>query len=189
MENTSEVSQHDAYEAYERGDYAKALRLYAECVERGDLDASINLAAMYAKGYGTSVDLDRAEQLLARGVALRMAEAVYTWGMVRKLRGDRVGFATAAKEAADLGLLEAQTAWALCLMGGYGTPKSPSLGLDVMRTSAAAGEIRAVKFLARRLVTRPTSPWSPLVGAVRLAMLFGADVLMKVRSLLGVRRS
>ena len=42
--------------AYERGDYATALRIMRELADQGDADAQTNLGLMYDKGQGVTQD-------------------------------------------------------------------------------------------------------------------------------------
>jgi TPR repeat protein len=44
----------DAVAAYNRGDYATALRLLRPLAEQGDVVAQFNLGTMYANGHGVS---------------------------------------------------------------------------------------------------------------------------------------
>jgi len=46
----------DGLEAYEKGDYATALRLWRPLAEQGNADAQSNLGTMYYKGQGLTQD-------------------------------------------------------------------------------------------------------------------------------------
>jgi TPR repeat protein len=59
----------DAYIAYNRGDYATALRLYQQLADSGSADAQLNLGIMYANG---------------QGAAKNYAEAVKWYGIAAK---------------------------------------------------------------------------------------------------------
>jgi clan AA aspartic protease (TIGR02281 family) len=50
----------DAYAAYNRGDFAKAMALWMPLAERGDTRAQWDIATMYENGQGVPVDLVRA---------------------------------------------------------------------------------------------------------------------------------
>ena len=48
------------WNAYDRGDFARAVQLWRPLAEGGHVNAQINLAVMYEHGYGVDQDLQRA---------------------------------------------------------------------------------------------------------------------------------
>jgi hypothetical protein len=50
--NTEQVRT-DALAAYNQGDFAKAIPLFLQLADRGDIEAQFNLGVMYARGQGT----------------------------------------------------------------------------------------------------------------------------------------
>ena len=115
----------DASAAYERGDYATALRLYRPLAENGDPDAQINLANMYFDGNGVlqdyaesvkwymaAADQGSADARIALGFLYEYGEAVpqdyvqaYKWF---DLAGSRVYRDTLASKMMPAQIAEAQ---------------------------------------------------------------------------------
>lgn len=69
-------------EAWERGDYAEAVREWEAPAASGDPDALFNLAQAYRLGRGVPVDLARAEALYARAAAAGHPRAADTYGLL-----------------------------------------------------------------------------------------------------------
>ena len=59
-------SYSSAVEAFERGDYARAYRIFARLADDGNINAQFNLAIMYERGLGVRSDMIRAIDLLKR---------------------------------------------------------------------------------------------------------------------------
>ena len=59
----------DAKAAYERGDYATALRFFRPLAEQGDSTAQHNLGIMYVNGLGVAQDYAQAYMWLSLAVA------------------------------------------------------------------------------------------------------------------------
>jgi TPR repeat protein len=174
--------QHDAYAAYRRGDYKAALRIYVSRAEQGDVAAGVNAAGMYLGGLGTDVDIDRADLLLARGVALRMPEAIYRQAYVSKLRGDASKFAEGLADAHRLGLLQATVALAACCLRGCGVPRDESRFMLLLREAASRGHIRARKMLARRVLMDVDGIGSVARGLSMLAAATVDAIILRIRA-------
>src|SRR6478735_5394095 len=65
----------DATAAYNRGDYATALRIRLELAEKNDAAAQVVLGLMYARGHGVPRDDTQAVQWYRRA-----AEQGFAWG-------------------------------------------------------------------------------------------------------------
>ena len=59
----------DGLEAYEKGDYATALRLWRPLAEQGNADAQSNLGTMYYKGQGLTQDYVQAHMWFSLSAA------------------------------------------------------------------------------------------------------------------------
>lgn len=176
------ASQHDAYAAYRRGDYRTALRIYVSRADQGDVTAAVYAAGMYLGGLGTDVDVDRAESLLARGVALRMPEAIYRQAYVSKLRGDASKFAEGLADAHRLGLLQATVALAACYLRGYGVPRDESRYRGLLGEAALRGHIRARKMLATRILIDADGVGSVAKGLSMLAAAAVDGIILRIRA-------
>ena len=65
----------DGFAAYEKGDYASALRLWRPLAEQGDAYAQYSLGLMYEKGQGVPEDFVQAHMWLNLSAALGDANA------------------------------------------------------------------------------------------------------------------
>jgi formylglycine-generating enzyme required for sulfatase activity/peptidoglycan hydrolase-like protein with peptidoglycan-binding domain len=94
-------------DAYQRGDYATALREWRPLAERGDSRAQFNLGFMYANGHGTSQNYAEAVKWYRKAANQGQAVATYNLGiMYHNGRGVSEDFAEAVKwyrKAADQG--------------------------------------------------------------------------------------
>ncbi len=68
-------------DAYNRKDYATALREWRPLAEQGDADAQYNLGLMYDRGYGVPQDYVQARQWYEKAAAQGDARAQYNLGV------------------------------------------------------------------------------------------------------------
>ncbi len=68
--------------AYNRGDYATALREYRKAAEQGVADAQFNLGLMYGNGHGVPQDYAKALQWYRKAAEQGDAEAQYNLGFM-----------------------------------------------------------------------------------------------------------
>lgn len=76
-------------EAWTRGDYAAAVREWADLAAMGDPDAEFNMAQAYRLGRGVDVDLDQAEALYAKAAAQGHLKAADNYGLLLFQHGER----------------------------------------------------------------------------------------------------
>jgi len=77
-----DVSQFDAaLSAFDRGDFAAALRLWKPLAEQGDASAQSNLGVMYANGQGVAQDYAAAVTWYRRAAEQGYASAQYNLGL------------------------------------------------------------------------------------------------------------
>jgi TPR repeat protein len=102
----------DAGAAFERGDYATALRLLRPLAEQGDANAQIVLGAMYQEGLGAPQDYAQAEFWLCKAALQGGAMAQFFLGnMYYEGPGERQDYSQAAhwfRKAAAQGMAMAQ---------------------------------------------------------------------------------
>ena len=120
-------------EAYERHDYAAALRLWRPLAEQGDIEAQVYIGAIYQDGEGVPQDFAEAARWYHKAAEQGDEGAdIYLNQVLRILKEeaeDAVGredYATAFKlfeVAAELGDAGAQTLFGLMYYDGIGTPQ------------------------------------------------------------------
>ena len=70
------------FAAYQRGDYATALREWEPLAVKGNAKAQNNLGAIYRKGYGVPQDYGEAAKWYAKAAAQGNANAQYSLGLM-----------------------------------------------------------------------------------------------------------
>ncbi len=118
---------HDGLAAYDRGDYATALRLWRPYAARGDVEAQYNLGALYDQGLGVPQDDAQAVKWYRLAAAQGDADAQYRLGL-KHHNGEGVpqDDAEAAKWyrlAAEQGQSDAQRNLAAFYFAGQGVPQ------------------------------------------------------------------
>ncbi len=76
-------------DAWTAGDYARAVREWADPAAKGDPDAQFNLAQAYRLGRGVDVDMKQAEALYARAAAQGHVQAADNYGLLLFQDGKR----------------------------------------------------------------------------------------------------
>jgi TPR repeat protein len=116
------------FEAYEKGDYATALKEFLPLAEAGQTSAEAAVGQMYFEGKGMAPDLKQAARYLEPAAGKGNARAQYLLGKLY-LSGEGVAAADPAKaadltkKAADQGLVEAQVDTCAFYYQGVGVPK------------------------------------------------------------------
>jgi len=126
----------DAMTAYEKGDYATALKILQPRAERGDSRSQNALGRMYAKGQGVPKDEAEASKWFQMATDQRKALEAYNYG----------DFALALKTfrpLAEKGQALAEYVIGLMYANGQGLPESYAEGLKWLTKSAEHGEAKA----------------------------------------------
>jgi uncharacterized protein len=117
----------DATAAYQRGDYATALRLIRPLAEQGNASAQSNLGAMYANGLGVAQDYAQAVVWYRKAADQGNALAQFNLGvMYTNGRGVPQDYAQAGvwyRKAADQGYALAQASLGVTYESGQGVPQ------------------------------------------------------------------
>lgn len=117
----------DGRAAYQRGDYATAMRLLLPLAEQGDAGAQTDLGWMYANGHGVPQDYAQAIAWRRKAADQGNATAQFSLGlMVHDGQGAPQDFAQAAmwtRKAADQGYADAQFSLGLMYSEGQGVPQ------------------------------------------------------------------
>ncbi len=144
----------DAQAAYNRGDYANALRLYKPLAEHGNADAQNDLGAMYANGQGVPKDDKEAVKWYRLSAEQGEVFAQQNLGfMYQQGRGVPQNYAEAAKwfrKAADQGDVKAQYNLGCFYRDGEGVPQNDAEASKWFRKAADQGLPEAQYNLAFR---------------------------------------
>jgi uncharacterized protein len=95
-------------DAWTRGDYPAAVRLWEAEAAKGDVDALFNLAQAYKLGKGVPQDLAKAEMLFGQAAAKGHLQASDNYGLLLFQRGERERALPYISAAADRGDPRAQ---------------------------------------------------------------------------------
>ena len=148
----------DPFAAYQKGDYAAALKGFEELAAKGNPNAMNNLGMMLANGLGVKADHQTALQWYQKAASAGHIGAINNLGVAYEMgQGTAQNFAEAAKWyriAADNGLSDAQYNLAALYEAGNGVPNDPvqsyvwfSLAAQHGDPDAAAGRDRMAKVI------------------------------------------
>ena len=137
----------DGQAAYNRGDYAMALKLFRTLAEQGNSDAQNNLGWMYEQGSGVGQDFKEAMKWYRLAAEQGSARGEYSLGVLYyNGRGIPRSFENAMKwyrMAAAQGDAKAQYNLGFMYANGEGVPKSLSRGYMWWSLASNGGEAAA----------------------------------------------
>ncbi len=117
----------EGFAAYERGDYATALREWRPLAKQGNAEAQFNLGVMYERGQGVTQDYAEGVQWYRKSAEQGVAKAQYNLGnMYRIGQGVPQDYARAVgwyHKAAEQGQAEAQYNLGVMYRDGQGVPQ------------------------------------------------------------------
>ena len=142
-------------EAWQRGDYARALEIWRPLAEAGDPDAAFNLAQAYRLGRGIAVDLALAKSWLERAALKDHVDAQTTLGLLLFQNGDRTGGLRWLKPAAEKGDPRAMLVYGTALFNGDSVAQDQVLGYAFVSRAAAQGLPPAKDTLAQMDAVMP----------------------------------
>lgn len=133
----------EGWQAYEAKDYAKAMKLWRELADAGDLAAMRNVGQLYRQGLGVERDPAEAAKWFRRAAELGLVNAQANLGHLY-MAGEGVAQddAEAAKwltQAARAGHPAAQFYLAALVESGRGVPQNAELARALLEASAKAG--------------------------------------------------
>jgi len=141
----------DGVAAYQRADYANAMRIWHELGEAGDLRAIYNLGILFDLGQGVAPDPARAAVYFQHAAQAGHARAMSNYGrLLEQGRGVEKNEEQAAywfHKAAESGLAEAQYNLGLMYERGRGVPKSERDAAAWYSRAAAEGQSAALERL------------------------------------------
>ena len=126
-------------EAWQRGDYPRAIEIWRPLAAAGDADAAFNLAQAYRLGRGVAVDLALAQTWLERAALSNHVDAQTTLGLLLFQNGDRTGGLRWLKPAAEKGDPRAMLVFGTALFNGDSVAQDQVLGYAYVSRSAAQG--------------------------------------------------
>ncbi len=133
----------EGYAAYQGGDYGRALAIWRELADKGDLAAMRNVGQLYRLGQGVERDAGQAARWFERAADLGLANAQANLGALY-LAGDGVEqdpkqAARWFARAAHQGHVVSQYELALLFEEGKGVERNPRIAQALLKAAADAG--------------------------------------------------
>ena len=135
-------------EAYQRGDYARALAEWRPLADKGDADAQFNLAQAYRLGRGVPASLPTAIDLYRKAATQNHVEAGGLLGLTLFQNGKRAEALPWLDKAAQGGDAAAQYLYGTSLFNGDLVKADPVRAYALMTQAAAQGFTHARSALA-----------------------------------------
>jgi TPR repeat protein len=135
-------------EAWQRADYAEAVRIWRPLAEAGDADAAFNLGQAYRLGRGIPISLAAAQTWFERAARKGHVDAQTTLGLLLFDNGNRVSGLRWLKTAAEQGEPRALLIYGTALFNGDGVVRNPVLAYAYVSRAAAQGLAPAKATLA-----------------------------------------
>ena len=135
-------------EAWQRADYAAAVRIWRPLAEADDADAAFNLGQAYRLGRGVPINLAAAQTWLERAARSGHVDAQTTLGLLLFDTGNRIGGMRWLKSAAEQGEPRAMLIYGTALFNGDGVVRDPVLAYAFVSRAAAQGLAPAKSTLA-----------------------------------------
>jgi len=126
-------------DAWQKGEYASAVKIWRPLAEAGDADAAFNLGQAYRLGRGVPINLAAAQTWLLRAAGKDHLDAQTTLGLLLFDSGDRAGGLRWLKAAADRGDPRALLVYGTALFNGDDVPRDPVLAYALVSRAAAQG--------------------------------------------------
>ncbi len=136
-------------EAWERGDYANAIKEWRPLAIKGDADAQFNLAQAYRFGRGVPADLKQAENWYRKAAVQGHAQAEDSLGLIMFQNGDRKSAMPIIERSANRGDPRAQYVLGTVLFNGDLIARDWPRAYAYMTRASAAGFDRASASLAQ----------------------------------------
>lgn len=139
----------EGVDAWQAGDYAKAVAEWRGPAAAGDADAQFNLAQAYKLGRGVPADLKIAQDWYQKAAVQDHEQAQANLGLILFQNGDRKGALPWIQKAADRGEPRAQYVLGTAHFNGDLVPKDWPRAYALMTRAAAAGLPQAATSLGQ----------------------------------------
>ena len=136
-------------EAWERGDYPKAVAEWRPLAIKGDADAQFNLGQAYRFGRGVPADMKQAEDWYRKAAAQGHFQAEDNLALIMFQNGDRQGAMPLIQRSADRGDPRAQYVLGTALFNGDVVQRDWVTAYALMTRASASGLPRASESLAQ----------------------------------------
>jgi cell division septation protein DedD len=130
-------------EAWQRQDYADAVKIWRPLAESGDPDAQFNLAQAYRLGRGMPTNLAAAQTWLERSAQQGNVDAETTLGLLLFQSGNRAAGLRWLKAAAEQNDPPAMLVYGTALFNGDTVTQNSSLGFAYVSRAATQGLVAA----------------------------------------------
>lgn len=134
-------------DAWQQGDYAKAVAVWQPLAQTGDPDAQFNMGQAYKLGRGVKTDPSTAIQWYRKAAAQGHQRAEDNLGLLLFQQGDRAGALPYLQHAADRGEPRAQYIVGTALFNGDLAPKNWVRAYALMSRASASGLAQATTSL------------------------------------------
>lgn len=135
-------------QAWQRGDHARAVAIWRNLAEKGNVDAAFDLGQAYRLGKGVPADSSQAKRWLEVAAKKGHVDAQVSLGLLLFDSGDRTAAMNWLKSAAEKGEPRALLVVGTALFNGDGLPQDPVLGYAYVSRAAAQGLAPAKSTLA-----------------------------------------
>ncbi|WP_022682713.1 SPOR domain-containing protein [Sphingobium bisphenolivorans] len=136
-------------DAWQQGDYGKAVAEWQPLAQAGDPDAQFNLGQAYKLGRGVKADPDTALQWYRKAAAQGHARAEDNLGLLLFRQGDRAGAMPYLERAADRGEPRAQYIVGTALFNGDLAAKNWVRAYALMTRASQSGLAQATRSLTQ----------------------------------------
>ncbi|WP_242123066.1 SPOR domain-containing protein [Sphingobium sp. Sx8-8] len=136
-------------DAWQQGDYAKAVAVWQPLAQAGDPDAQFNMGQAYKLGRGVRTDAGAAIEWYRKAAAQGHSRAEDNLGLLMFQQGDRAGALPYLQRAADRGEPRAQYIVGTALFNGDLAPKNWVRAYALMTRASDSGLAQAKASLAQ----------------------------------------
>ena len=134
-------------DAWQRGDYPKAVAIWVPLATKGDAEAQFDLGQAYRLGRGVGTNLATAQAWFERAAEQGQVDAQTTLGLMLFQNGDQPNGLKWLRKAADQGEARAMLVYGTALFNGDGVPQDPTRGYAYVSRAAGLGLAQAKQTL------------------------------------------
>jgi cell division septation protein DedD len=136
---TASTTVRSGIEAWQVGDYGRAVGIWRALADKGDNDAAFNLGQAYRLGRGLPADSGQAKKYYEKAARAGHLDAQVSLGLLLFDNGNRAAALTWLKRAADRGEARAMLITGTAFFNGDGMERDQVRGYAYVSRSAAQG--------------------------------------------------